>query len=108
MDLRHHSYGHHPNGPLVLFTSESLPDLVALIPMLTENSASWQPNSARFNLVSNTSITQVESTSNFSPESLPRKVVLFQQLCRSEVFNPDLCEKVEFESEQILAFSNLL
>ena len=48
------------------------------------------------------------NTSDFSPESLPLKVVLFQQLCRSEVFNPDLCEKVEFESEQILAFSNLL
>ena len=47
-------------------------------------------------------------TSDFSPESLPLKVVLFQQLCRNEVFNADLCEKVEFESEQMLAFSNLL
>ena len=45
----------------------------------------------RFKRSSRLGISQggVMYTSDFSPESLPLKVVLFQQLYRSEVFNPE-------------------
>ena len=55
-------------------------------------------------------VDQYTLTSNFSPESLPHLGLwfYFNNYIRAKYLILSLCEKVEFESEQMLAFSNLL